>query len=519
MTTNDNNGYETSNRITHAPRAPRGSTFPRLTPDEAAAMIPHGAMVGFSGFTAAGAAKAVPRALAARAKKCHAAGEPLQIKVLTGASTGKALDDALADADAIAWRAPYQSSPILRKKINTQKAEFIDMHLSHVPQMVEFGFFGKINFAVIEAVDVTSDGRVYLSTSSGVSPSYLRHAEKVIIELNRHHSPRLSEMHDVAILPTPPLRSPIPIHHPMSRMGMPYAVVDPRKVLGVVETDEPDGVPPFTPPDSVSENIAQHVVNFLISEKQAGRIPADFLPLQAGVGNVANAVMAGLGKSAEVPPFYMYTEVLQDASIDLMLDNKMLGASACSLTLSDAQLLRMYSEMDFFSQHIVLRPQELSNNPGVIRRLGVIAINTALEVDIYGHANSTHVCGSQLMNGIGGSGDFMRNAYLSIFVANSIAKGGAISAVVPMCTHVDHNEHTVQIVVTEHGLADLRGLGPMQRAKAIIDTCAHPMYRDALHEYLNSARIGHLPHNLDTCFDMHRNFLNHGHMLGEQHAK
>ncbi|MCG8511157.1 MAG: hypothetical protein MI741_18210, partial [Rhodospirillales bacterium] len=254
----------TASASKHGLRPRRGSTYPQLTADEAATIIPHCATVGFSGFTAAGAAKAVPRALAARAKALHAQGKPMQIRVLTGASTGKALDDTLAEANAIAWRAPYQSSSVLRKKINAQETQFIDMHLSHVPQMVEFGFFGKIDIAVVEAVDVTPDGRVFLSTSAGVSPSYLRHAEKVIIEINRHHSPRLSEMHDVTILPAPPLRSPIGIHHPMSRVGTPFAVVDPKKVVGVVETDEPDGIGAFTEPDETSKSIADHVIRFLI---------------------------------------------------------------------------------------------------------------------------------------------------------------------------------------------------------------------------------------------------------------
>ncbi len=490
-----------------------GTAFPRLSAAEAAAMINDGATVGFSGFTPAGAAKAVPRALAKRSKDVQSRGGQLKIRALTGASTGAALDDALADAHAISWRAPYQSSKKLRKLINAQETQFIDMHLSHVPQSVGFGFFGKIDFAVVEAVDVTRDGRVYLSTSGGCSPTFLRHAEKVIIEINHHHAKRLAEMHDVMILPMPPFRSPIPIQHPLSRIGTPFASVDPRKIVAVVETDEGDGVPPFTPPDAASEAIAAHVVRFLVDEMKAGRIPPDFLPLQSGVGNVANAVMAGLGRSEDVPPFYMFSEVFQDALVDLMENGSLLGASCTSLTLSDAQLRRLYENMDYFAPRIVIRPQELSNNPGVIRRLGVIAINTALEVDIYGHANSTHICGTTLMNGVGGSGDFMRNAYLSIFVAPSVAKGGAISAIVPMCTHVDHNEHTVQIVVTDQGLADLRGLGPIERARAIIDNCAHPDYRDYLHNYIDSSRMGHLRHNLETCFDLHRNLMATGHML------
>jgi succinyl-CoA:acetate CoA-transferase len=95
----------------------------------------------------------------------------------------------------------------------------------------------------------------------------------------------------------------------------------------------------------------------------------------------------------------------------------------------------------------VLRPQEISNHPEVIRRLGLITINTALECDIYGNVNSTHVGGTHMMNGIGGSGDFARNAHLSVFVTKSIAKNGAISSIVPMVTHVDHTEHDTDIIV------------------------------------------------------------------------
>jgi acetyl-CoA hydrolase len=487
--------------------------LPRLTAAEAAAMIFDGAMIGFSGFTPAGAAKAVPCALAARARELHGRNRPLKVRVLTGASTGAGLDDALADADAISWRAPYQSSRSLRRRINEQQTEFVDMHLSHLPQLIEFGFFGNLDFAVVEAIDVVRDGRVYLSTSVGVSPTFLHHADKVIVEVNARHSKRLMEMHDIRILPLPPHRSHIPIEYPLHKIGAPFADVNPAKIVGVVETDEPDGVAPFEPPDECSRRIADHVVRFLLDEKRAGRIPPEFLPLQSGVGNVANAVMARLGAHEDVPPFVMYSEVFQDALVDLMETGRLRGASATSLTLSDETMTRVYDNMDFFAPRIVLRPQELSNNPGVVRRLGVIAINTVLEMDIFGCANSTHVCGSQMMNGIGGSGDFTRNAYLSLLVAPSTAKHGAISTVVPMVTHVDHNEHSVQVLVTEQGLADLRGLGPSERARRIIDQCAHPMYREYLNNYLETAPMGHVRHDLARCFELHRNYMETGSML------
>jgi acetyl-CoA hydrolase len=487
--------------------------YPRLTADEAAALVQDGTTVAFSGFTPAGAAKAVPAAIARRARALHADGKPFAIRVLTGASTGAQLDGELAGAEAISWRAPYQSSGVLRSQINKGQVEFVDMHLSHVAQAVKFGFFGRIDTAVVEATEITPDGRVFLTASVGASPTFLHEAERIIIEINSYHSPRLREITDIYDVPVPPEREPIPLHDPLGRIGAPFVAIDPRRVAGIVENEAPDGVAAFDPPNHAATRIAEHVVRFLLDERRAGRIPQGFLPLQSGVGNVANAVMGVLGDNPDIPPFSMYTEVFQDANVDLMERGRMVGASASALTLSAPQLERIYDNMDFFASRIVLRPSELSNSPEIIRRLGIIAMNTALEVDIYGHVNSTHVCGTGLMNGIGGSGDFTRNAYLSFFMCPSTAKGGRISAIVPMVTHADHNEHSVQIVVTEQGLADLRGLGPIERARRLISCCAHPAYRDYLSRYLETAGPGHLRHDLSRAFELHRNLMERGEML------
>ncbi|HOI93120.1 MAG TPA: succinate CoA transferase [Syntrophobacter fumaroxidans] len=488
-------------------------SYPKPSPEEAVSHIFHGATVAFSGFTNAGAAKIVPRALAARARAVHEKGDPLKIRVLTGASSGESIDEPLAQAQAISYRAPYQSGPRLRKQINSQEVEYVDMHLSHLPQTVLSGFQGRLDFAVVEATEITSDGRVYLTSSIGASPAYLKYADKVIIEINRHHSPRLREMTDILIMARPPHRSPLPLHDPLTKVGYPYAVVDPRKVIAVLETDEPDRVPKFTAGDPRSHKIAEHVVRFLLDEMLAGRIPNEFLPLQAGVGNVANSVMAALGENPYIPPFKMYTEVFQDSLVDLMQNGKVLAASTTALTITPEVLGRIYANMDYFVSKIVLRPQEISNHPGAIRRLGVISMNTALEFDIYGNVNSSHLYGTDIMNGIGGSAEFTRNSYLSLFMCPSIAKGGRISSVVPMCPHIDNNEHSVQVVVTDRGLADLRGLGPMQRARTIIEKCAHPLYKDYLYRYIEKSRIGHIRHNLEDCFELHSNLMDHGAML------
>jgi succinate CoA transferase len=493
-------------------------TFPNLTAEEAAELIPHGAMVAFSGFTPAGAAKDVPSALARRARALHEAGQPFQIRVLTGASTGRSLDDALAEADAISWRAPYQTSAPLRERINDGRVAYVDMHLSHVPQSVLFGFFGKIDVAVIEANRVTPDGLVYLTTSVGASPSFLQAADKVIIELNRSVPEAISGMADIVIPKPPPFRPALDLDHPLQRIGKTYARVDPERIVGIVETSAPDEFLPFDPPNEISSAIARHVVHFLLNEMASGRLPEEMLPIQAGVGDVANAVLAGLGKHADIPNFLMYTEVFQSAAFELMKQERITGASTCALTFTPEQMQDLLGEIDFYAPRLVLRPQEISNNPAIVRQMGVIAMNTALEIDIFGHVNSTHVMGCKMVNGIGGSGDFARNAYLSIFMCPSTKKDNAISTIVPMCTHVDHNEHTVNVVVTEQGIADLRGLEPLKRAHLIIDTCAHPQYRDYLHSYLRDAGSGHIRHDLSRCFEMHQSLLKHGTMLPRESA-
>jgi acyl-CoA hydrolase len=386
------------------------------------------------------------------------------------------------------------------------------MHLSHVPQAVLFGFFGPIDVAVIEATEVTPDGRVYLTNSVGASPTFLLAAEKVLIEVNRFHYRKASEMADIVVPKRPPHRAAIDLDHPLQRIGKPYARVDPEKVVGVVPTGSPDELGDFVAPDPVSRAIAGHVVRFLLDELAAGRIPPEFLPLQVGVGNIANAVLAGLGENRDVPDFVMYTEVFQAAAYDLIRRGRLLGASTCALTVLPEQLIELVDDFEFFAPRLVLRPQEISNNPAAVRQLGVLALNTALEVDLYGHVNSTHVCG-RMMNGIGGSGDFTRNAYLSLFMCPSLAKGGRISTVVPLCSHVDHTEHSVSAIVTEQGLADLRGLAPRERAQRVIERCANPAYRDYLHRYVAQAGSGHIPHDLSRCFELHQNLLRYGAML------
>jgi len=118
-----------------------------------------------------------------------------------------------------------------------------------------------------------------------------------------------------------------------------------------------------------------------------------------------------------------------------------------------------------------------------------------------------------MMNGIGGSGDFTRNAYISIFTTPATAKGGKISSIVPMVSHVDQNEHSVNVIITEYGIADLRGKSPIQRAEEIIANCVAPEYQQMLTDYIKLSSTTHTPQNLAACFGMHDEFIKTGSML------
>ena len=341
----------------------------------------------------------------------------------------------------------------------------------------------------------------------------------MLIEVNKRQPTSLLGLHDIYEPLDPPNRREIPIYTPKDRIGTPLMYVDPAKIAGIVYTDLNDEVGAFDDPTPETTQIGVNVAEFLSKEMKAGRIPKSFLPLQSGVGNIANALLGALGASPDIPQFSMYTEVLQNSVVDMIRKEQIGFVSTTSLTLSLDVLKGIYDNLDWFRSRLILRPQEISNHPEVIRRIGIIAINTAIEVDVFGNVNSTHVMGQKMMNGIGGSGDFARNAYLSIFTCTSTAKGGKISTIVPLVSHLDHSEHSVQAVATEFGVADLRGLDPHQRAERIISICAHPDFREELRDYVKLGKKVHEPQTLSAAFSFHDRFLATGTMHGAGWSK
>jgi acyl-CoA hydrolase len=371
---------------------------------------------------------------------------------------------------------------------------------------------GHIHTAVIEASEVTKYGEIVLTSSVGASPTFCRLADKIIIELNHYHPTFLRGVHDIYEPDNPPMRSDIPVFTPSDRIGQPVIQIDPARIVGVVETKLPDEVGTFAEVSDVTAKIGERVAEFLAAEIKRGLIPKSFLPVQSGVGDTANAVLMAMAQNPEIPHFQMYTEVIQDAVISLMRQERVTFASGCSLTVPSATLEGIYADWEFFRPRLLLRPQEITNNPEVVRRIGTISINTAIEVDLSGNVNSTHVLGKHMMNGIGGSADFARASFLSMFICPSTAKGGKISTIVPMVSHLDSSEHSVCVIATEQGVADLRGRAPSERARLIIENCAHPDYRPLLRDYISHGGNGHSVQSLGAAFGMHLSYDKTGDM-------
>ncbi|KPI48313.1 succinate CoA transferase [Clostridioides difficile] len=481
-----------------------------MNADEAAKIVNDGMVVGLSGFTPSGYPKAVPLAVAERAKR----GEKIKLTVYSGASLGPEVDGAWSEAGIIERRLPYQTNSTLRNNINKGVVNYIDMHLSHSTQFLNYGTIPKVDVAIVEALAITENGDIIPTSGIGNSPSFIKSADKVIVEINLSKPMEMEGMADIYITENPPHRKPIEINHPKDRIGTTYIPCGLDKIAGIVITNMQDKTRPLGIVDEASKKISNNIIAFLKEEVKSGRLSKNLLPLQSGVGSVANAVLYGLCES-EFENLTCYTEVVQDSMLDLIRMGKVTMASTTSVSPSPEGLIKFEEDIDLFKDKIILRPQEISNNPEIARRIGVIAMNTAIEVDIYGNVNSTHIMGSKMMNGIGGSGDFARNGAITIFSTESIAKNGDISSIVPMVSHVDHTEHDVMVIVTEQGYADLRGLAPRERAIKIIENCAHPDYKEQLRDYLNRAcqnGAKQTPHILDEALSWHSKFMNTGTM-------
>ncbi|ODV80227.1 acetyl-coa hydrolase [Suhomyces tanzawaensis NRRL Y-17324] len=496
------------------------------TAEQCIELFKHGQYLGWSGFTGVGAPKAIPTALADHVEKNNLQGK-LAFNLFVGASAGPE-ESRWASNDMLLRRSPHQVGKPIAQSINDGRVEFFDKHLSMFPQDLTYGYYTRdkpdndnLDFTIIEATAITEDGSIVPGPAVGASPEMLAVSDKIIIEVNTK-TPSFEGIHDIDLPVNPPFRQPYPHLTSDYRVGRTAIPVDPSKVVAIIETHANDIVPPNAPSDEGSKQIAAHLLEFFEHEVKLGRIPENLHPLQSGIGNIANAVVEGLAQS-QFKNLTVWTEVLQDSFLDFFESGSLDYATATSIRLTNEGFEKFYQNWDAYSKKLCLRAQSTSNSPEIIRRLGVISMNTPVEVDMYAHANSTNVMGSRMLNGLGGSADFLRNAKLSIMHTPSARPSKTdptgVSCIVPMAPHIDQTEHDLDIVVTEQGLADLRGLSPKERAREIINKTAHPDYRDQLQDYLDRAifhgtkyKTLHEPHILKDAFKMHTNFQENGTM-------
>lgn len=496
------------------------------TAKELLPLIKNNQYIGWSGFTGVGGPKVVPTVIADHVEENNLQGK-LRFNLFVGASSDIDIESRWATNKMIQRRSPHQVGKPIAKSINSGYTQFFDKHLSMWAQDLTYGYYTRdkatnsLDLAIIEATAINEEGGIILGPSVGGTPEIVSMADKVIIELNTD-LPSFEGLHDINMPVSPPYKQPYQITSVSDKTGTPYLPIDPAKIVGIVESQARDTVPPNTPADALSQAIGHHLVDFFQNEVKHGRMPDNLHPLQSGIGNIANAVIEGLA-SAQFESLNVWTEVLQDSFLNFFESGKLNFATATSIRLTPEGFKRFFGNWDTFSQKLLLRSQTVSNHPELIRRLGVIAMNTPIEVDIYGHANSTNVSGSRMLHGIGGSGDFLRNAKLSIMHTPSVRPSKTdkygISCIVPFATHIDHTEHDLDILVTEQGLADLRGLSPRERSREIINKCAHPEYKDILHEYVERAEFAcqktqslHEPHVLRDAFRLHLNLADEGTM-------
>lgn len=474
--------------------------------DVAAGFVENGMTIGTSGGAKRGFPSAFFRALANRAER----GLVKDLTLITS-SLPEELEGWLAGSGALKRRLGSVGNTILRKSINSGKVLCNDARAETLSGMIRSNSLCKIDYAIVDAVAITEEGFVVPSHTPVDIGSLMEAADHVIVEIDGSLPLEVEGLYDHYLPELQPYIKEIPLYKTDQRIGTPYIPIPKDKIKGIVISDPESKVSAPAVFDERSERLAGHLVKFLKNEVKEGRLPPNLFPIEIGLGSIADGIMKSFVHQ-EFENLSVFSAVVGDGVLDLIESGKCISATGCALLVSDDGWEKFCGNIKKFKDVIILRPVEIVDHPETVRRLRVIAINGAIEVDIYGHTNSSHIAGVHLLNGIGGSAVFSNNGFLSIFSLYSTGSSGNISTIVPMVTHVDHSEHCVDVIVTEMGLADVRGLSPVERAGMIIENCAHPEYRPLLREYLEKAcrdAGGHEPHILEEAFSFHQRLKKH----------
>jgi succinyl-CoA:acetate CoA-transferase len=474
----------------------------------AASFLCDGMTLGIGGTAACGYPKSVANALTERVRQ----GDKLALTVMAGANLGPEIDLAWTESKILKRRLPLQMTPACARQINSGEIAYPEMPLCRFPSLLNQGVLGDIDVAIVEALRIKKGGEIVLTNAVGAAPALLKRARHIIVEINTAQSDVFEGTHDI-YLPEYRTGMAIPITDPAQRIGSSTITVDIEKIKYIVWSDIADVEISYAPPDSNSIVISENLLNFLeleLSRQKISRLP----PVQTGIGNMANHAARTLGMS-NFKDIDFFCGVLQEANIELMASGKARALSTSAVVVNRRVRELLEADPKRTREHLVLRPMEVTNCPIPVSQMQIVALNSAIEIDIYGNLNLSHLMGNRVVNGIGGADAFAQNAFLSIVLASSAVKNDDISTFVPKVTHQDISAHNIDVIITEQGVADLRGKTPTERAQSIINNCASPIYKEALGDYFKRSverSAGHQPVLLDECFSWHLRYQETGSM-------
>ena len=349
--------------------------------------------------------------------------------------------------------------PEVREAVRSGRADYTPANLSEMASLLEEGII-HVDYALIQVAPPDENGDCSLGVSVDITKSAAKAAHFVIAQVN----PRMPVTYGDSMVHVSDIDAFVMKEEPLLEWHRPKEDSEEIQAIG------------------------RHVAALV----------DDGSTIQIGYGSIPDAVLQSLGEKKDLG---VHTEMFSDGLIELIdkgvvtgrKKNYHPGKVVASFVLGSSKLYDLINHNDMFK----FFPSSYTNNPCTIRQnKRMVAINSALSVDLTGQ-----VCADQLehdfYSGIGGLADFMRGASMSkggksIIALPSTAQQGAISRIVsvlPEGSAVTVNRCDVHYVVTEQGIAELRGQTIGQRALELIEI-AHPKFRVAL---LNEAkRLGYV---------------------------
>ena len=365
-----------------------------------------------------------------------------------------------------------------REPIAAGRGDFVPVYFGRIPRMIKENKV-PVDVAVIQVSKPDALGFVTLGPTAGATRAALDKAKTVIAQVNNQ---------------VPRTRGATKLH--VSKLDY------------VVKANEALTPIPAAKITATDKKIASHIVKLVLKDQQPARQPRTMLgramariktklkgdkdapTFQFGIGGIPDAVAGQLAESKQVKACKVRSELIGAGTRKLVESGKVKGKVNYTFAMGDQSFLKW---MDKNPKLVAQRVDNLNDPYKISKVPNMVAVNSAMKVDLSGQINAQYIRGNHY-SGVGGQVDFMRGAMGSkggkaILALPSVAevkdgKGGKklISKIVPRLGEGDvvtTSMHDVQYVVTEHGVAALEGKTTLERARALIKV-AHPQFRQQL---------------------------------------